>query len=135
MNFSYCKKIAITTSIVFCVAMTCNFILLGVENPAISEVMTPQQQVAQQVAQAFRKDSPNFPITRMSIVRNYALLSWTTRNKEGGGSAVLMRKNNVWEILLNGGGVVDINAMTRIGIPHEISVQLLNEVFPGWNKH
>jgi hypothetical protein len=107
---------------------------MGVIQPAIAQFqLTPEEEEAlasrairQLVVQSqTRSGRPEPQVSRITIVGNYALASWT--QGEAGGMRALEKKNAVWQLLPTvGGGVPDPeNLSRRTGMPVSVAERLL----------
>jgi hypothetical protein len=111
---------------------------MGVIQPAIAQFqLTPEEEAAlapaarsairQLVVQSqTRSGRPEPQVSRITIVGNYALASWT--QGEAGGMRALEKKNAVWQLLPTvGGGVPDPeNLSRRTGMPLGVAERLLS---------
>lgn len=62
-------------------------------------------------------------IERIFIVDNYAVANWVLG--EGGGQAILAKKQNTWQILARGGGAVNDSYLRSLGVPQSSAQKLM----------
>ena len=58
------------------------------------------------------------------IAGNYAVANWLLG--DGGGQAVLVKKQNKWEMIAKGGGAVNASYLHHLGVPEEQTQKLLS---------
>jgi hypothetical protein len=70
--------------------------------------------------------TPEQPIIRRTSVEgNYAIATWTWG--EAGGQALLTKKQGRWQVLVSGGGAVDVATLKEKGVPEKIARILMQK--------
>ena len=62
-------------------------------------------------------------VTRTTIVETYALTTWQWG--ESGGQTVFELTDETWQVLVSGGGAVDVATLVSFGVPADIAEQLI----------
>ena len=71
-------------------------------------------------------------ITKVTVVGNYAIANWEFG--EGGGYALAIKKQGVWQAILHGDDWGGIRVLEQDGIPRSTSERLLDRAMPGWRQ-
>ena len=62
-------------------------------------------------------------IERIFVVDRYAVANWVLG--DGGGQAVLTKKQNTWQVLATGGGAVSDSYLRSLGVPQSSAQKLM----------
>ncbi|MEL6327036.1 MAG: hypothetical protein AAFQ61_09060 [Cyanobacteria bacterium J06626_23] len=64
-------------------------------------------------------------VIRTVVVGDFALATWHWG--ETAGQTVLAEVDTIWQVLISGGGAVDVSTLIEVGVPADIAQQLIEQ--------
>ena len=109
-------------------------IVLAQSAPAKSTI-SPEVEAINQAAldhlQKGREGLSQSPsIERTVVEEGYAIATWIWG--EAGGQSVLSLTDEVWTVIVSGGGAVDVSVLEEAGVPTDIAEQLIESDRAAW---
>ncbi|GAP99621.1 hypothetical protein NIES2104_61870 [Leptolyngbya sp. NIES-2104] len=103
--------------------------------PVISPTVQAVQQALQKDMDYPSKARSQFgvgQVTKVAVLPPHAMATWTWGPT--GGWAILIQRNNKWQVITRRDDWIGLRSVVKLGIPQPVAIQLLDQIIPDWRS-
>lgn len=133
------RALLLSNSSLFLIAL---IVWISLVTPVFAQSQPAISPTAQAVQQALQKDM-DYPskarsqfgigqVTKVAVIPPHAMATWTWGPT--GGWAILIQRNNKWQVITRRDDWIGLRAVVKLGIPQPVAIQLLDQIIPDWRS-